>query len=83
MGKYIIKHLGYEISKYTCEYDSYGVREELLYPIKMNRSTLGQPQPDTNLATYLIQFKEFEKTNVKIEKKGNEVRLFKSFFFLC
>ena len=72
-----------ETSKYTREFNTYGVREELLYPIKMNDSYPGQPQPDTNLATYLIKFKEFQKSNkVKIEKNGSKVRFFKSFFFV-
>ena len=72
-----------ETSKYTREFNTYGVREELLYPIEMNDSPLGQPQPDANLATYLINLKEFQKSNVKIEKNGNKVRLSKSLFFIC
>ena len=70
-----------ETSRYTREYNTYGVREELLYPIKMNDSSLGQPQPDANLATYLINLKEFQKSNVKIEKNGSKVRFSKSFIF--
>ena len=66
-----------ETSKYTREYNTYGLREELLYPIKMNDSPLGQPQPDANLATYLIHLKEFQKSNVRIEKNGSKVRLLK------
>ena len=75
MVKYIISTPRGETSRYTREYNTYGVREELLYPIKMNDSSLGQQQPDANLATYLIKFKEFRKSNVRIEKNENEVRL--------
>ena len=70
-----------ETSRYTREYNTYGVREELLYPIKMNDSSLGQPQPDANLATYLINCKEFRKSNIRIQKNGSKVRLSKA--FLC
>ena len=72
-----------ESSRYTREYNTYGVREELLFPIEMNDSFLGQPQPDANLATYLIKFKEFKKSNVRIEKNGDKVRFSKSFLFIC
>ena len=68
-----------ETSKYTREFNTYGVREELLYPIEMNDSPLGQPQPDANLATYLIKFKEFKKSNVRIQKNKDKVRFLKSF----
>ena len=62
MVKFIISKGGYgETSRYTREYNTYGVREELLYPIEMNDSPLGQPQPDANLATYLINFQELQK----------------------
>ena len=86
MVKFIISRrpcgdIDVETSKYTREYNTYGVREELLYPIKMNDSSLGQPQPDTNLATYLINCKEFRKSNIKIQKNGSKVRLSKA--FLC
>ena len=82
MVKFIIfsKFGSIETSKYTHEYNTYGVREELLYPIKMNDSSLGQPQPGTNLATYLMNFKEFEKPNVRIAKNGSKVRFLKPNF---
>ena len=83
MVKFIISRYGCETSKYTREYNTYGVREELLYPIKMNDSSLGQPQPDANMATYLINLKEFQKSTVKIKKNGSKVRLSKSLFFIC
>ena len=72
-----------ETSRYTREYNTYGLREELLYPIEMNDSPLGQPQPDANLATYLINLKEFKKSKVKIEKNGSKVWFLKSFSFIC
>ena len=84
MVKFIISTGRYgETSMYTHEFNTYGVREELLYPIGMNDSSLGQPQPDANLVTYLIKFKEFQKSNVRIEKNGSKVRFFKSFFSIC
>ena len=79
MVKYIILTDSGETSKYTQEYNTYDVADELLFPIKMNKSYLRQPQPDTNLATYLIKFKEFQKSNVNIEKNGSKVRFFQSF----
>ena len=81
MVKFILdRGLSREISKYSCEFNTYGVGEELLYPIEMNDSPLGQPQPDTNLATYLIQLKEFQKSNVEIEKNAGKARFYKLFF---
>ena len=76
MVKFILPRSSFlgETSKYTREYNTYGVTEEILYPVQMNNSSLGQSQPDTNLATYLIVFKEFEKSNVIIEKNGDKVR---------
>ena len=82
MVKFIIsRDYGGETSKYTREYNTYGVREELLYPIEMNDSSLKQPQPDANLATYLIKFQLFKKSNVRIKKNGSKGRFFKSFFY--
>ena len=76
MVKYIITREsdGTEMTKFSREFNSYGVGEELLYPVQMNDSTIGQPQPETNLATYLINFKEFQKSNVEIKKSGNKAR---------
>ena len=60
-----------ENAKFTRELNTYGVDEngigeELLFPIRLN----GKPgeNQETNLATYLIKYKEFEKTYVKITK---------------
>ena len=73
MGKYIItKEDGCERTKFSREFNTYGVGEELLYPVQMNDSSIGQPQPETNLATYLINFKEFQQSNVEIKKSGNK-----------
>ena len=60
-----------ENTKFTRELSTYGfdenrIGEELLFPIRLN----GEPgrNQETNLATYLIKYKEFEKTDVKITK---------------
>ena len=74
MVKFIFSGYEYEISKYTRELNTYGEREELLFPIEMNDSSLGQPQPDANLASYLINCKEFKKSNIRIQKNGSKVR---------
>ena len=75
MVKYTVwNHKAYpkcENSKFTRELNTYGVDEngigeELLFPIRLN----GKPgeNKETNLATYLIKYQEFEKTDVKITK---------------
>ena len=58
-------------TKFTRELNTYGVDEngigeELLFPIRLN----GKPgeNQETNLPTYLIKYKEFEKNDVKITK---------------
>ena len=58
-----------EYTKFTQELNTYGVDknrigEELLFPIRLNGKSGGNQE--TNLATYLIKYKEFEKTDVKI-----------------
>ena len=60
-----------ENTKFTRElntygFDEYGIGEELLFPIRLN----GKPvdNQETNLAIYLVRYKEFEKTDVKIIK---------------
>ena len=58
-----------ENTKFTQELNTYGVDknrigEELLFPIRLNGKSGGNQE--TNLATYLIKYKEFEKTDVKI-----------------
>ena len=59
-----------ENTKFTRELNTYGfdeigIGEELLFPILLNGKP-GESQ-ETNLATYLVKYKEFEK-NVKITK---------------
>ena len=73
MVKYTItRENSAEITKFSREFNTYGVGEELLYPVRMNDSLLGQPQPATNLATYLIKFQEFQKSNVEVTKNGHK-----------
>ena len=62
-------------TKFTRELNTYGadengMREELLFPIRLN----GKPGENhkTNLATYLVKYKEFEKTYVKILGVNNK-----------
>ena len=73
MVKYTLFNVKYncENTKFTRELNTYGfdengMGEELLFPIRLNGKS-GENQ-ETNLATYLIKYKEFEKTNVKIMK---------------
>ena len=81
MVKFLIWSTVHEdTTKYSREFNTYGVGEELLYPIEMNESFLGQPQPDTNLATYLIKFKEFQKSTVEIKKNACKDRFHKLSF---
>ena len=54
------------------------MREELLYPIQVNDSPIGKSQPEIILAAYLINFKEFEKTNVTIMKRLTKERFIKN-----
>ena len=79
MVKYIItsKIDDYEIefTRFSREFNTYGVGEDFLYPVQMNDSTIGKPQPETNLATYLINFQELKKSNVEIRKSGNKAWL--------
>ena len=60
-----------ENTKFTRELNTYGfdengMGEELLFPIRLNDKS-GENQ-ETDLATYLIKYKEFSKTDVKITK---------------
>ena len=60
-----------ENTKFTRELNTYGFDingfgEELLFPIQLDEPS-GVNQ-ETNLATYLVKFMEFEKTSVKIQK---------------
>ena len=54
----------------TYGFDENGIGEELLFPIRLNGSSGGNQE--TDLATYLIKYKEFEKTFVTIEKVNDK-----------
>ena len=71
MVKYTVKGCYCVSAKFTRELNTYGVDEngigeELLFPIRLNGESGGNQE--INLATYLIKYKEFEKTDVKITK---------------
>ena len=86
MVKYTITQVdGIEITRFSREFNTYGVGEELLYPVKVNDSSIGQPQPETYLATYLINYQEFQKSNVEVKKSGHKAWLFceEEFTFSC
>ena len=78
MVKYIITRkgggykYGEDITKFSREFNIYGVGEELLHPVEVNDSSVGRPQPEINLATYLINFLEFQKSNVEIKRNRNK-----------
>ena len=60
-----------ENSKFTRELNTYGfgangMGEDLLFPIRLNDESGGNQE--TNLATYLVKYKEFKKSDVKITK---------------
>ena len=64
-----------ENTRFTRELNTYGVDEngigeELLFPIRLN----GKPgeNQETNLATYLVKYMEFEKTSVRIKKVNDK-----------
>ena len=64
-----------ENTKFTRELNTYGVDEngigeELLFPIRLN----GKPgeNKETNLATYLVKYREYKKTIVKVKKTDND-----------
>ena len=48
----------------------HGIGEELLFPI-----TLNDKKAETNLATYLIKTKRFEKSDVKITENAGKERV--------
>ena len=67
-----------ECTKFTRELNTYGfdengIGEELLFPIRLNDKSGGNQE--TNLAIYLIKYKEFEKTYVKITQVKDLVHL--------
>ena len=60
-----------ENTKFTRELNTYGfnengIGEELLFPIRLNEAQ------ETDLATYLVKFMEFEKTFVTIKKVNDK-----------
>ena len=50
-----------EVTKFTRQLNVYGMKEELLFPIRLNDG-----KSETILATYLVKTKGLEKTTVKI-----------------
>ena len=56
----------------TYGFDENGMGEELLFPIRLNDESDGNQE--TNLATYLVKYKEFAKINVKIMKIDDKER---------
>ena len=66
-----------ENAKFTRELNTYGFDqngsgEELLFPIRLNESSGGNQE--TNLATYLVKYKEFERSCVKIKVDAGKER---------
>ena len=66
-----------ENTKFTRELNTYGfdengIGEELLFPIRLNEPSGGNQE--TNLATYLVKFMEFEMTYVKIKNDAGKER---------
>ena len=64
-----------ENTKFTRELNTYGfdgigIGEELLFPIRLNEPSGGNQE--TNLATFLVKYMEFEKTSVTIKKVNNK-----------
>ena len=77
MVKYTVwtKYENRENTKFTRELNTYGfdengIGEELLFPIRLNDPSGGNQE--TNLATYLVKYKEFEKNSVKIKKVNDK-----------
>ena len=50
----------------TYGFDENGIGEELLFPIRLNDESGGNQE--TNLANYLVKYKELEKKDLKITK---------------
>ena len=64
-----------ENTKFTRELNTYGfdengIGEELLFPIRLNEPSGGNQE--TNLATYLVKYMEFENNSVKIKKVNDK-----------
>ena len=74
-------HKPCENTKFTRELNTYGfdgngIGDELLFPIRLNKPF--DENQETNLATYLVKYMEFEKTSVTI-KRVNDKEWFKKF----
>ena len=74
-GKHTVDQIACENTKFTRELNTYGfdgngIGEELLFPIRLNEPSGGNQE--TNLATYLVKYMEFEKTFVTIEKVNDK-----------
>ena len=76
MGKWTIHstHYNNQVTKFTRELNVYGIREDLLFPISLNDWTT--TKRSVNLATYLVKYKEFEKTSVEIQKHSGKDGVF-------
>ena len=61
-----------ENTRFTREMNTYGIGEELLFCIRLNEPSAGNQE--TDLATYLVKFMEFEKTSVKIKRVNHKER---------
>ena len=64
-----------EKTTFTRELNTYGfyktgIGEELLFPIRLNEPPGGNQE--TNLATYLLKYMEFEKTCIKIQRVADK-----------
>ena len=75
MVKYTFKGYDGDIAKFTRELNTYGfdqngIGEEFLFPIRLNDASGGNQE--TNLATYLVKYKEFKKKTVKIMKTDDD-----------
>ena len=69
------KRYNCENTKFTRELNTYGfdgngIGEELLFPIRLNDPSGGNQE--TNLATYLVKYMEFEKNSVIIKKANDK-----------
>ena len=80
MVKFTVWNVNYsrENTKFTRELNTYGFDgkgsgDELLFPIRLNEPCGGNQE--TNLATYLVKFMEFEKTFVKIKNDACKERV--------
>ena len=75
MVKFTVNNYNREVTKFTRELNTYGfdgngIGEELLFPIRLNEPSGGNQE--TNLATYLIKYKEFAKPCVIIKKDADK-----------